>query len=220
MSPCNMAGCDNAASGYSNYCEPHKKRQRRHGHPGQSGVTVYELRPLQQRVRVRIEKNIDNPTWPLLRDRWALLIKAAKDEMTRYQSGKPMNRYEIDAWANLETIGAAVTDIEVIETVLAMYLLQEDNPRRFMSDDAFSGQLVRRVRSLALSSAGEYYDHKTGKTKRVYRDAKPKTVTILAGFLQHTFGAAGLIVARLEQREMAKKNGERMALHSALEGLK
>jgi hypothetical protein len=151
--------------------------------------------------------------------RWEALVDIAKAEMLRYQGGTPMSRYEVEAWSNVEKIGAAARGTEVIETVLSMYLMQEEMPHRFRSDAAFGGQLVRRVRTLAPSNAGEYFDHKSGKSKKVYRDAKPKTVAILAGLLRDTFGAAGLIVARLEQREIGKKNEEMRELDAALEEL-
>jgi hypothetical protein len=220
MNECRMLGCGLATSGYSTFCATHKRTQRRHGHPAQSGVTVHELRPLVSRVKARMTKNAGNPTWAILRSRWEALVGIAKGEMVRYQGGTPMSRYEAEAWSNVEKIGAVATDTEVLETVLAMYLLQEESPHRFRSDGAFSGQLVRRVRTLAPSNAGEYYDQKTGKNKRVYRDAKPKTVAILAGLLRETFGAAGLIVAKLEQREVNKKTEEMLELHAALEELK
>lgn len=219
MSECRITGCGLATSGYSTFCATHKRRQRRHGHPAQAGVAVHELKPLQSRVRARMEKNAGNPTWHILRSRWEALIGIAKGEMMRWQGGAPMSRYEVEAWANVEKIGVAASETEIIETVLAMYLLQEENPHRFRSDAAFSGQLVRRVRALAPVNIGESYNHKTGKIRRVYRDAKPKTVAILAGLLQETFGAAGLIVARLEKQEVGKKTEEQQALHLALEEL-
>ena len=42
---------------------------------------------------------------------------------------------------------------------------------------------MRRVRGLTLTNAGQYCDHKTGRIKRVYRDAKPKTTAYLAELL-------------------------------------
>ncbi len=216
MSTCRAQGCHQPVSGYSAYCEPHKRRNRRHGHPTQLGVTSSELEPFRTRVRARIEKNKGNPTWPLLQARWKALVEIAKAEEARYQTGVAHNCYERDAWFNVVKISANVDSIEVIEVVLAMYLLQEENPRRFKSDRAFREQLVRRTRGLAPANVGSHYNHKTGKVKKVYRDAKPKTTAILARALQETFGVAGLTVAHLERYELDKLRKEKQAFHDAL----
>lgn len=145
MSTCSAQGCHQPVSGYSAYCESHKRRNRRHGHPTQLGVTSRELEPFRTRVRTRIEKNKANPTWGLLHARWKALVEIAKAEEARYQTGVAHIRYEREAWLNVIKIDTNVDSREVIEVVLAMYLLQQENLRRFKSDDAFRGQLARRV---------------------------------------------------------------------------
>jgi superfamily I DNA/RNA helicase len=54
--------------------------------------------------------------------------------------------------------------------VLAMCMMEELDRRRFRSDPGFRFQLVRRVRALADVSAGQKYDHRSGKVRRVYRE--------------------------------------------------
>jgi hypothetical protein len=216
MKTCKVTGCGLPVSGFSGYCESHKRRNRRHGHPNQIPVTAHELEPLRKRVKARIEKNRDNPTWNMLCIRWEALIDIAKAEQAKYLTGIAHNRYEAEAWFNVAKIGAHATAMEVVEVALAMYLLQVENPRRFKSDNAFGGQLVRRVRCLAPTSVGSYYDHTARKAKSVYRDAKPKTTAILARILQDTFGVAGLTVAHLERHEMDRQRKEQKALYDAL----
>lgn len=214
-----MLGCSLPTMGYSTLCDNHKRRNRRHGHPEQRSVTAYELEPFRKRVKARIEKNANNPTWQLLRDRWKALEGIAETNLNRYAAGTPYNRYAQEAWSNIAKLGANAQAMDIIETVLAMFLLQEENPYRFQSDEAFGGQLVRRVRNLAPTSIATYYDDKTDKAKRVYRDLKPKTMHILAKIFQETFGVAGLTVARLEQQENDQKRAERESLHAALDAL-
>jgi hypothetical protein len=170
-------------------------------------------------VRARIEKNKGNPTWELLHARWTALVEIAKAEEARYQTGVAHNRYEREAWFNVVKIGAYVDSTEVIEVVLAMYLLQEENTRRFKSDRAFSEQLVRRTRGLAPINIGSHYNYKTGKVKKVYRDAKPKTTAILARALQDTFGVAGVVVAGLEKHEIDRLESEKKALYDSIGAL-
>ncbi len=75
---------------------------------------------------------------------------------------------------------------------------------------------MRRTRGLAPANVGSHYNYKTGKVKKVYRDAKPKTTAILAKALQDTFGVAGLVVAHLERYELDKLLKEKQAFHDAL----
>jgi hypothetical protein len=207
-----------AASRYAAFCDLHKRRMRRHGDPRQQAITVHELRPYRLRVRAKVQKNSSNPAWNIVSERWNDVVKIARSELAHHQ-GKPANRYDREAWADLVKLADNVDASEIVETISAMYLLLEERPRRFESDAAFCAQLVRRVRGLTLTNAAEYHDHKSRKTKLVYRDPKPKTTARLAALLNATFGSAGIAVARLEQREAETAAGEKAALHSALGAL-
>ena len=50
---CIAAGCASIAEGYGGYCNAHKTRMRRHGHPCQEGVTKTELKPYLAMVTKR-----------------------------------------------------------------------------------------------------------------------------------------------------------------------
>jgi hypothetical protein len=81
-----------------------------------------------------------------------------------------MVRHEVQACDAIVKVAESVEAAAVVETALAMYVMLEMAPRRFLSDDAFRFQLVRRIRGLTEVNAGEWYGHKTGKTKRAYKD--------------------------------------------------
>ncbi len=104
----------------------------------------------------------------------------------------------------------------VVETVLAMYVMGNDDARRFKSDDAFWFQLARRVRGLTDMNAGSWYDHNTGKMKRVYRDTPRKVTLALAHMLGDAFGAAGIYLARLDQQEAEQRRKQHADLAAAL----
>jgi hypothetical protein len=219
MRLCRTTGCNRmAASGYAVFCDLHKRRMRRHGDPRQQAITVHELRPYRLRVRAKVEKNSNSPAWNILSERWNNLVKIARSQLAHHE-GKPANRYDREASAGLAKLADNVDASEIVETISAMYLLLEERPRRFESDAAFSAQLVRRVRGLALTNAAQYYDRESKRTKLVYRDPKPKTTARLAALLNATFGSAGLAVARLEQREAQTAASEKEALHAALGAL-
>jgi len=74
-----------------------------------------------------------------------------------------MVRYKRLAAYELRRLADHVTPERVIETVLAIYLMQDQDPRRFRSDTVFWTQLVRRVRGLTKANAGVWISPDTGK---------------------------------------------------------
>ena len=181
---------------------------------------MQELAPYRKRVKHRMVKNKSNKAWAILAQRWNAVIDAAKAAEAEICNGTPFASYNRDAYSELIKLANEVPVETLIETVLAMFLMQEEQPRRFMSDVAFDAQLARRARALTDSNAGTYWDDKAKKTKRVYRDITPRTLAAMARHLKTAFGVAGLYVARLEQQEQEQAQNERAALTQALESLK
>lgn len=107
--------------------------------------------------------------------------------------------------------------IHIIRNSIDHGIESSPTDRRFLSDRAFDFQLSRRVRALSdVNAAGTYFDHKTGKTKRVYRDVLPGTLMALAEPLKAAFGVAGLYLAELDKRDEKSKAAKKMELISAL----
>ena len=96
-------------------------------------------------------------------------------------------------------------------------LWREWEPRRFRTDRAFTVQLVRRVRALGNVSAGSYYDHRTDKVRRVYRELTPRAVLALGAWITEALGGPGLRLARMDVQTEERKREERQALYQALE---
>ena len=120
---------------------------------------------------------------------------------------------------HIRRLAAQVPAQTVIDTALAMFVMREVRPQRFKSDKAFDFQLARRVRALTDSNAGTYFDHETGKTKRVYRDIVPATLERLALPLKEAFGVAGVQLAALDERDRKKKDNDKLRLVAALKEL-
>lgn len=213
---CAVSSCGAATAGHSTLCERHKRTQRRHGHPEQVGITVHDIKPYRKRVAARQSKNQNNPAWPLLAQRWQVLVDSSADTVATYLRGTAMVAYVVKAAEQVQRIATTVSPEVVVETTLAMYLMREERPGRFQSDKAFSFELARRVRGLTESNAGTYWDAQTGKTKRVYKDLTPKAMEVLAGQLVSAFGGAGLFIAGLEKAEQERARADHLELSKAL----
>jgi hypothetical protein len=213
---CSALHCAEPVAGYSTLCESHKRTLRRHGHALQKGITVLELKPFQDRIQARRAKNPANPTWELLRGRWEALTAHAKATLDVYAKGSPAISYERQTAEQLGTLRTTVPVDAVIDTALAMFLLWEQSPHRFMSDKAFNFQLARRVRGLAEANSGSHYSATEGRIKRTYRDTPPRVLDCLAESLKVAFGVAGMRLAELERLDEQKLADKKLELTAAL----
>jgi hypothetical protein len=167
-------------------------------------VTKSELAHYVEFVRKRKAKNPSSPFWGTVAGRWAALVEHARGVTGEFYRGRAMVRHEVQACDATVKVAENVEAASVVETALALYMMLELDPRRFLSDDAFKFQLVRRVRGLTEVNAGEWFDHKTGKTKRAYKDLSPRTTAIMADLLVRTFGAPGVMLAKREAEDLAR----------------
>lgn len=130
-----------------------------------------------------------------------------------------MNRYRRIAAEEIVKIADHVEATAVADTALAMMMMYDLDQRRFQSDEALLFQISRRVRGLTDLNCGTWFDHRTGRTKRAYRDLPPKATRVVGTWLVETFGAAGLVLARHEKRLATKEMEEKRKLNAALEEL-
>ncbi|TPK80393.1 hypothetical protein FJ527_01045 [Mesorhizobium sp. B2-4-18] len=204
------------ASRYSGHCRRHKSIIRRQGHHEQQAIRRSELRPYCDRAHGRIAKNAGSPIWAQLESRWQDLVASARTDAGR----RIGNRYQRAAANELVNIAGDVPFLSITVTVCAMFMLRHDLPHRFASDAAFRIQLARRVRSLSSQHRGTCYDDKSGKQHWVYRELRPKVGAILGQNLSVVFGAVGLHLGALEERDRQQKQAEKRRFYEAMRGLK
>lgn len=199
------------------YCPAHKSALRRHGHPEQDAITKAELKPYVAQVRRRVASNAENATWGHCEARWRDIVDLARGIIAEAECGRAGNRHERSAAAEVVRLGAAIEAAEIMETVFALYLLQEAEPCRFRSDDAFLTQLVRRLRGLVEANAEVWTNKVTGQTKRAYRELAPRAAMIMARWVVSALG--GVHLARLEARDKAEQQASRQELAEAMRDL-
>ncbi|HEV7256201.1 MAG TPA: hypothetical protein VGN82_00345 [Bosea sp. (in: a-proteobacteria)] len=170
-------------------------------------------------VKARIAKNAGNPTWAACDARWLTIVDRARAILGEAQRGVPGDRSERVAASAVVKLADHVEAREVVKAVLGMYLMQDQEPRRFRSDAAFRVQLVRRVMRLSEVSADAWPDPRTGRVRRTYRDFTPQAAGIIAGWLAEALGSTGVHLAKLELRDAEKARQERTEFHRALADL-
>jgi hypothetical protein len=217
--PCRVLGCGAHTTRYGTFCPTHKSNLRRHGHAEQTAVTKAELAPFVALVRKRIEKNAENATWAHSEARWQTVVDHARAILGEAKRGVPGNRYERTAASEVVVLGEAVTPRTIIETAFAVYLLQDHDPRRLRSDEAFRAQLIRRLRGLTDANVDEWPSGAGGRAKRVQRDVPPRAVLIMAQWVGEALGGVGVHLTRLEARDREERAASAAGLAEAMREL-
>lgn len=218
--PCEVAGCT-AMRGprtYSPYCQSHRLAQTRHGHPQQTAITFHELAPFQATVRATMKRNPTSEVWSILRQRWARLVELAATELQARARGETFHKATVQAAETVTHVAQHADETKVLEVMLAVFVLDDANPRRFRSDEALRFALVRRLRHLAPMARGTYWNHRLQRVGSVYRDMPPRAARITGEWLVEVFGLAGKMVAEAERKQKAMAD-DRQRLINAAEAL-
>lgn len=220
---CAASGCSSPTAGRSTFCNKHRATKRRHGHHLQTSVSTTELQPFVKEVSSRWSRSPDNEAWAILSARWSLLVEHARQEVAKREAGAPVVKHHVMAAEQVSKLADTVAARSIIQTTLAMYLLQHAQPHRFKSDGAFGVQLVRRVRSLSSLGVGRTWDAKAKRMKSTYKDFPPRAAEVLARLLADAFAVPGMqlagIVGRVKADREAAKLLERQRLADAIEWL-
>jgi hypothetical protein len=212
---CHVAGCSRSTTRFGRYCITHKSRWRRHGGVDQKAVTKLELAPYERIALGWFQRNAESAAWAQAESNWLRVVDHAKDELSSPGAGL---RWEHRAAKEILTLVSAVPPRAVMTTVIAMFMLQADQPRRFVSDAAFRVQLTRRVRGLAEVNAGEWMDE-NGRRKLAYKELPPKAAISFAEWTIAGLGGVAVYIANAERRKREEKEAQQRALSEALEEL-
>lgn len=214
---CREPGCTTeTATSYGAFCKAHSTRLRRHGSTTQEPVTKAALAPYLKIVAARREKNTGSVLWETLEARWRALLTHGERITAAFHAGRPGTSHEVTAAHEMAKLGNEWMAKEVIDTALAMFIMHRLEPRRFRTDRAFTAQLVRRVRGVGDMNVGEAWDHRVGKPRRVYRDTTPRVSEIMGSWITEAFGAPGLRLAEMEERDLDARQEEVRALYQAM----
>ncbi|MCC5858632.1 MAG: hypothetical protein JJT90_10780 [Ectothiorhodospiraceae bacterium] len=166
------------------------------------------------------EKNLRNPVWTLLEERWADLVESCHTYLAGYLSGRTASRHQVAASQEIISLNDHVAPVEIIDVVGALVLMRQWDPRRFLSDRAFIHQVARRVRALTDVNVGTTYDHRAGRLKRVYRDIPPRVALLVGQWLTEAFGGLGLWIHGMDRERERQQQERRSAIQQALKELR
>jgi hypothetical protein len=211
---CRASGCtDEVTRGqFTRYCAKHHRALYRHGHTHGNAFTKRELAYYRKQVKAKRKATKDAPFWSQVEVRWVGMVNRAQSVISGANKGQATHRPTRVAAGTVLKVASCTDSVEVIEVMGAMYLAQEQDPHRFVSDRHYWFQLARRFRSLGDTLTATRWDGRAlnghGKLRRLYKDLTPKGVDELAKWLVEALGGAALNIATTieedEKREVDK----------------
>ncbi len=166
------------------------------------------------------QRNPGHPLWSLLETDWAGMVSQAQEHQAAAEAGQAFSRPVLLKDQQILAVNQSASPAEVVNEVLAMVMLGQAEPRRFVSDDAFRTQLARRFRLLAPRlSKGSYWNPKLERVSQVVQELPPRVVLPLGQQLAERFGPAGVRLLELERSRVPPEQARRIAMQAALESL-
>jgi hypothetical protein len=196
---CRASGCRDVVTRgqFTRYCAKHHRALYRHGHTHGNALSKRELSFYRKLVRTKRKATKDAQFWVECETRWLATIRKAQSVISSHNAGRPTHRSTRVAAEAIIKVAHATDSVEVMEVLGAMYLKQEQDPHRFVSDRHFWFCMVRRFRSLGDTLTATRWDGRanggTGKLRRLYHDLTPRGVDELAKWLVEALGALGAI---------------------------
>lgn len=212
---CSVPGCTAPARGRGPHCETHRQRKRRNGHVDQHPVTKATLRPYVARVRKIVERDQTGQLAAALHQLHDLIGARGRQIVADAASGRPGSKWERIAAQEAAQVVADTDAIGCAATLAALFLLRDEEPGHFASDEGFRFQLARAFRAQTSRAFGSYWDHESGRTKTVYRDTPPRATALLAGWLVEAYARFAAHVVAWDRAERATQAEAHAAIDAA-----
>ena len=142
---CVVADCHELRTRFGRYCRPHRRRLAQYGHPRGRPLarTGEDLAGQARRIEALLTANADHAGLSrAIRELQQQLDEAA----CRAQSGRPLYGAE-PHWARLAAHGA--TPLAILARVVAVVVIDRENPRLFPDHRAMEFAIARAVFGLA-----------------------------------------------------------------------
>ncbi len=207
MRSCSVPGCTKSASTkFGSMCPRHRSRNARHGNPLQDSIRFTDIKPFVERVEKLIERDKSGKILVGLDKVVAVITDYVEGIASDYAHGRAMNKHKVQAAKEILTVFRDFPPSKCASVIAGLYLFQDDQPHRIVSDRGFTFGLVRRFRSLSDANVGLYENSESGRVRRAYKEIPPKTIEQLGPMLMEGFKT---FVAHVRLCEREKLNLEK-----------
>jgi hypothetical protein len=206
---CSIPGCFQYRKNFSQYCRYHDDRNRDTGHPLGKTVNKGELKPYLVKAQAFTEANKNHAALTSARVMLGDLMAKAQWHEINHKSQAVWPR--VSNWL-VRLRSAGVTPSDILTVIIAMFIMQEDDPRRFKSDREFRHSLVTRI--LRLPSSRKEWEGKT-----IYRNDR---ITVgVKDFLSDKLcnSGIGVLALRVSRYILKREREEREVLQGEVTGM-
>lgn len=181
---CRVPGCNRPIrSSIATMCESHRQRWRRHGDPLQPTIKKSELKTYIRFVERLIDQDQSGRVSTALMSIKTHLESKALGVVGDFDRGRPGDYRRVRACRELLNVSKATDHIKPALLMGAMFLLWQEQPYRFASDRGFYFEMTRLFRSLAPQNTASYWNHKTGRAHKVYRELSHSVISTIGDMI-------------------------------------
>jgi len=125
--------------------------------------------------------------------------------------------FGVDRWKRraVDEVLKVLGDTEAVESgilVAAVFLMRDQERRRFVNDTAFDFELVRLWRSQTYVNFGSYWNQATDKVVSTYRPLPRGVVEVMAPYLVAAYSRFASYVIRALKKDLAQQAALRTSL--------
>jgi hypothetical protein len=203
----------------SSLCEGHRRRWRRHGDAGQAAITRQELKPLAAAARRIIARDLSGRLQGVLARLHSSLQDFATGVLSDIEHGQRVPKWTLRGVEQVVKVMTATDPVECACVVSSVFMLCEEQPRRFASQRGFQFELVQAFRKQIDTSWGRYWDEKTNRSKTVYVEITPRCVEAIAAILIHTYAKLASRIITLYQQERTQPMKDKQTIDEVFDAL-
>ena len=210
---CAANGCNRSAwTQYARYCGRCRQRRQKHGHPEQIPVRKKtELKKYLKPVKRLLQRGNMEKIEAHLR------TVAARIEEAAHSPEAVAAPFGASRWKQkaVDEILRVLGDTDAVESgilVAAVFLLRDQERRRFVDDTAFDFELVRLWRSQTRLNFGSYWNQKTDKVVATYRPLPRGVVKAIAPYLTIAYSRFASYVTTAFKKDLARQTALRTSL--------
>ncbi len=211
---CLTVGCGRIARrgriAYGGWCERCRQRWRARGAVNQVPIRKPEVEKYVKRIQRLLKGGNLDKIETFLREQHSLLTECVTT-LGAMPGIFGTARRERTVNEMLRVL-KAVDPVRSGLTVAALFLMRDQEPRRFFNDQAFRFQTVRLWRSQTRLSYGSWYNEKTDRTVSTYKPLPPRVIEAIAGLLIQAYSKFAAYCIRADEQALKKRQAHATAL--------
>lgn len=214
---CRAPGCNRPvrSNAYSPYCSSCTALDLRYGAHNQRRITQLEMKRPRRAV-ARLRRRNPHADWHLMAANWDALVRRCEEIANSRDADI---RYRKQAAHVIVQIAESLSADEVVDTIAACYIVEGQNPQRFVSDRGFWCCLLHVLRRTGKSGRVFHVGGRDCRSHASYRVLHKRTRDIACDLIVEHMATVGVFIARAELKHQEAQREHKAALMETLASL-